>query len=141
MHTSFGMSTAEMTERIVTACEHPWIDVIGHLTGRKIESRAAYRVDTDAVFAAAARTGTMLEINSAPDRRDLNDIHARAAKEAGVRILINSDAHGVNTLGITRWGVATARRGWLTKDDVANTLPWKQFAKLRKRAASAKQAR
>jgi DNA polymerase (family 10) len=141
VHTSFGMSTAEMTERIVTACEHPWIDVIGHLTGRKIETRAPYGVDTDAVFAAAARTGTMLEINSAPDRRDLNDINARAAKEAGVRMLINSDAHGTNTLFHTRWGVATARRAWLTKDDVANTLPWKQFAKARKRAASAKQAR
>jgi DNA polymerase (family X) len=141
VHTSFGMSSAEMTARIVAACEHPWIDAIGHLTGRKIETRAPYSVDIDAVFAAAARTGTMLEINSAPDRRDLNDIHARAAKQAGVRILINSDAHGVNTLGITRWGVATARRAWLTKADVANTLPWKQFAKLRKRAASAKQAR
>ena len=140
VHTSFGMSTAEMTERIVIACEHPWIDVIGHLTGRKIETRAPYGVDTDAVFAAAARTGTMLEINSAPDRRDLNDINARAAKEAGVRMLINSDAHGTNTLFHTRWGVATARRAWLTKDDVANTLPWKQFAKVRKRAASAKQA-
>jgi DNA polymerase (family 10) len=141
VHTSFGMSTAEMTKRIVTACEHPWIDAIGHLTGRKIESRAPYGVDTDAVFEAAARTGTMIEINSAPDRRDLNDINARAAKEAGVQILVDSDAHGVNTLGITRWGVATARRAWLTKDDVVNTLQWKQFAKLRKRAASAKQAR
>jgi DNA polymerase (family 10) len=141
VHTSFGMSSEEMTARIVAACEHPWIDAIGHLTGRKIETRAPYAVDTDAVFAAAARTGTMLEINSAPDRRDLNDIHARAAKQAGVRILINSDAHGVSTLGITRWGVATARRAWLTKDDVANTLPWKQFAKLRKHAASAKQPR
>jgi DNA polymerase (family 10) len=141
VHTSFGMSSEDMTARIVAACEHPWIDAIGHLTGRKIETRAPYAVDTDAVFAAAARTGTMLEINSAPDRRDLNDIHARAAKQAGVRILINSDAHGVSTLGITRWGVATARRAWLTKDDVANTVPWKQFAKLRKRAASAKQAR
>src|SRR6476659_4144726 len=141
VHTSFGMSTAEMTERIVTACEHPWIDVIGHLTGRKIETRAPYAVDTDAVFAAAARTGTMLEINSAPDRRDLNDINARAAKEAGVRILINSDAHRTATLANIRWGVATARRAWLTKRDVANTLPWKRFAKLRKRAASAQQAR
>jgi DNA polymerase (family 10) len=141
VHTSFGMSSEEMTARIVAACEHPWIDAIGHLTGRKIETRAPYAVDTDAVFAAAARTGTMLEINSAPDRRDLNDIHARAAKQAGVRILINSDAHGVSTLRITRWGVATARRAWLTKDDVANTLPWKQFAKLRKHAASAKQPR
>jgi DNA polymerase (family 10) len=141
VHTSFGMSSTEMTARIVAACEHPWIDAIGHLTGRKIERRAPYAVDTDAVFTAAARTGTMLEINSAPDRRDLNDIHARAAARAGVRILINSDAHGVNTLGITRWGVATARRAWLTKADVANTLPWKRFAKLRKRAASGKQAR
>jgi DNA polymerase (family X) len=141
VHTSFGMSAAEMTQRIVTACEHPWIDAIGHLTGRKIERRAPYAVDTDAVFAAAARTGTMLEINSAPDRRDLNDVHARAAARAGVRILIDSDAHGVNTLGITRWGVATARRAWLTKADVANTLPWKTFAPLRKRAASGKQAR
>jgi DNA polymerase (family 10) len=141
VHTSFGLSTDEMTARIVAACEHPWIDVIGHLTGRKIETRPPYNLDTDAVFAAAARTGTMLEINSAPDRRDLSDIHARAAKQAGVRILINSDAHGVNTLVHTMWGVATARRAWLTKDDVANTLPWKRFAKLRKRAVSAKQAR
>jgi len=141
VHTSFGMSSDDMTARIVAACEHPWIDAIGHLTGRKIERRKPYALDTDAVFAAAARTGTMLEINSAADRRDLNDIHARAARQAGVRILIDSDAHGVNTLGITRWGVATARRAWLTKDDVANTLPWKRFAKLRKRAASAQQAR
>jgi len=141
VHTSFGMSSDAMTARIVAACEHPWIDAIGHLTGRKIETRPPYALDPDAVFAAAARTGTMLEINSAPDRRDLNDINARAAARAGVRILIDSDAHGVSTLGITRWGVATARRAWLTKDDIANTLPFEQFAKLRKRAASAKQAR
>ena len=140
VHTSFGMSSAEMTARIVKACEHPWIDAIGHLTGRKIETRQPYALDVDAVFAAAARTGTMLEINSAPDRRDLNDVHARAAAQAGVRILIDSDAHGVNTLGITRWGVATARRAWLTKAQIANTLPWSEFAPLRKRA-SAKQAR
>jgi DNA polymerase (family X) len=141
VHTSFGMSSDAMTARIVAACEHPWIDAIGHLTGRKIETRPPYALDPDAVFAAAARTGTMLEINSAPDRRDLNDINARAAARAGVRILIDSDAHGVSTLGITRWGVATARRAWLTKDDIANTLPFEQFAKLRKRAGSAEQAR
>jgi DNA polymerase (family 10) len=76
----------------------------------------------------------MIEINSAPDRRDLNDVHARAAAQAGVRILVNSDSHGVNTLGITRWGIATARRAWLTAADVANTLPWAEFAPLRKRA-------
>jgi DNA polymerase (family 10) len=88
----------------------------------------------DRIIEAAARTGTMIEINSAPDRRDLNDVHARAAAQAGVRILVNSDSHGVNTLGITRWGIATARRAWLTAADVANTLPWEQFARLRKRA-------
>jgi DNA polymerase (family X) len=138
VHTSFGMASEEMTARIIKACEHPWIDAVGHLTGRKIETRPPYALDADAVFAAAARTGTMLEINSAPDRRDLNDVNARAAARAGVRILIDSDAHGVNTLGITRWGIATARRAWLTKADVANTLPWKKFAPLRKRASAKK---
>ena len=133
VHTSFGMSREDMTKRIITATEHPLIDCIGHLTGRKIETRLPYDVDTDAVFEAAARTGTMLEINSAADRRDLNDVHARAARAAGVNIIINSDAHGTSTQGIVRWGVATARRAGLTAGDVANTLPWAQFARLRKR--------
>ena len=135
MHTAFG---TDPTKRLVTACEHPWIDCIGHPTGRKIESRPPYDVDMEQVIAAAARTGTMLEINSAPDRRDLNDIHSSAARDAGVRIVVDSDAHGTNTLGITVWGIATARRAWLTKADVANTLPWTDFAPLRKRAADAK---
>src|SRR3954463_3267534 len=134
VHTSFSMSSAQMTARVVAACEHPSCDAIGHLTGRKIETRPPYAIDVDAVIEAAARTGTMLEINSAADRRDLNDVHARAASRAGVPILINSDAHGVSTLGIVRWGVATARRAWLGPADVANTLPWKKFAPLRKRA-------
>ena len=134
VHTSFAIGSEAMTERMITAIEHPLIDAIGHPTGRKIESRAPYAIDVDRIIEAAARTGTMLEINSAPDRRDLDDVHARAAAAAGVRIIIDSDAHGPNTLIHTRWGVATARRAWLTKADVANTLPWKQFAKLRKRA-------
>ncbi|MDX6702196.1 MAG: polymerase, partial [Baekduia sp.] len=134
VHTSFGMSQADMTKRIVAAIEHPWVDCIGHLTGRKIERRPPYDVDTDAVFAAAVRTGTMIEINSAPDRRDLNDVHARAAHAAGVQIVINTDAHGVSTQGISNWGVATARRAGLTAADVANTRPWAEFAPLRKHA-------
>jgi len=134
VHTSFGMSEAEMTARMIAACEHPWIDCIGHLTGRKIEQRQPYALNVDRLVEAAARTGTMIEINSAPDRRDLNDVHARAARDAGVRILVNSDAHGANTLPNVRWGVATARRAWLTREDVANTLPWAEFAPLRKRA-------
>lgn len=135
VHTRFSMPAEQMTARVIAACEHPSCDAIGHLTGRKIESRPPYAIDVDAVFEAAARTHTMLEINSAGDRRDLNDVHARAAAQAGVRILIDSDAHGVNTLGVVRWGVATARRAWLGPAQVANTLPWKQFAPLRKRVA------
>jgi DNA polymerase (family 10) len=134
VHTSFGMDAQAMTDRMVAAIEHPLIDAIGHPTGRKIETRAPYAVDVDRIIEAAARTGTMLEINSAPDRRDLNDVHARAAARAGVRIVIDSDAHGTNTLPNTRWGIATARRAWLTPEQVANTLPWLQFAALRKRA-------
>jgi DNA polymerase (family X) len=134
VHTSFGMDATSMTDRIIAAIEHPLVDAIGHPTGRKIERRAPYGVEMDRIIDAAARTGTMIEINSAPDRRDLNDVHARAAAEAGVRILVNSDSHGVNTLGITRWGIATARRAWLTAAHVANTLPWAEFAPLRKRA-------
>ncbi len=134
VHTSFGMSEAEMTKRMVAACEHPWVDAIGHPTGRKIERRPPYALNVDALIEAAARTGTMIEINSAPDRRDLNDVHARAARDAGVRILVDSDAHRVSTLANVRWGVATARRAWLTREDVANTLPWAEFAPLRKRA-------
>jgi DNA polymerase (family 10) len=133
VHTSFGMSSAEMTRRIVTAIEHPLIDCIGHLTGRKIESRKPYELDTDAVFAAAAKHGTMLEINSAPDRRDLSDVHARAAHAAGVTIVINTDAHGVTTLPNSRWGIATARRAAFTRSAIANTLPWTAFSPLRKR--------
>jgi DNA polymerase (family X) len=134
VHTSFSMGEAEMTKRMVAACEHPWIDCIGHPTGRKIETRAPYALNVEKLIAAAARTGTMLEINSAADRRDLNDVHARAARDAGVRVLVNSDAHGTSTLSIVRWGIATARRAWLRREDVANTLPWAEFAPLRKRA-------
>ena len=136
VHTSFGQDSATMTRRMVTAIEHPLIDAIGHPTGRKIELRPPYAIDIEAVIDAAARTGTMLEINSAADRRDLNDVNARAAAAAGVRILVNSDAHGANTLGVTRFGIATARRAWLTAADVANTLPWAKFAPLRKRAGA-----
>jgi DNA polymerase (family 10) len=134
VHTSFGMAEKDMTARMVAAIEHPWIDAIGHPTGRKIEERPPYAIDMEQVIAAAARTGTMLEINSAPDRRDLHEVHARAARDAGVWILVDSDSHGVNTLPLTRWGIATARRAWLTAADVANTRPWAEFAALRKRA-------
>ncbi len=135
VHTSFAMPAAEMTKRMVAAMEHPWIDAIGHPTGRKISSRQPYALDLDDVIAAAARTHTMLEINSAPDRRDLDDVNARAAALNGVLLLVDSDAHGAERLEHVRWGIATARRAWLTAEHVANTRPWEQFAALRKRAA------
>jgi DNA polymerase (family 10) len=123
-----------MTERMITAIEHPLVNAIGHPTGRLISRREPYAIDLHTVFAAAARTGTMLEINGNPDRRDLDDVHARAAVRAGVQIVIDSDAHRVATLENMRWGVATARRAWLTRDDVANTRPWSEIAKLGEQA-------
>jgi DNA polymerase (family 10) len=134
VHTSFSMSEREMTDRMVAAIEHPLVDAIGHPTGRKIETRAPYAVDVERLIEAAARTGTMLEINAAPDRRDLNELNARAAAAAGVRILVNTDAHSVRNFGLLPYGIATARRAWLTPDQVANTRRWAEFAPLRKRA-------
>lgn len=134
IHTAFQTPRAEMTKRMVAAIEHSWIDAIGHPTGRKLGRRPGYDIDLDEVIAAAARTGTMLEINGAPDRRDLDDVHARQAAQAGVKILLDSDAHGTDRLANVRWAVATARRAWLTPDDVANARAWPEFAALRKRA-------
>jgi DNA polymerase (family 10) len=134
VHTSFGIGEQAMTERMIAAIEHPLVDAIGHPTGRLIERREPYAIDLPAVFAAAARAGTMLEINANPDRRDLSDIHARAAARAGVRIVIDSDAHRTDTLQNMRWGIATARRAWLTSADVANARPWPELAKLGKQA-------
>jgi DNA polymerase (family 10) len=131
VHTSFGMSEQAMTERMIAAIEHPLVDAIGHPTGRLIGRREPYAVDLEAVFAAAARSGTLLEINANPDRRDLSDVNARAAVRAGVRIVIDSDAHRVDTLANMRWGIATARRAWLTRDDVANTRPWAELGRAR----------
>jgi DNA polymerase (family X) len=135
VHTSFGMDEQAMTERMIAAIEHPLVDLIGHPTGRLIERREAYPLDLGAVFEAAARTGTMLEINANPDRRDLSDVNARAAVRAGVTLVIDSDAHRTATLANMRWGVATARRAWLSAVEVANTRSWPELERLRKRSA------
>jgi len=133
LHTSFRLSEKEQTKRMLMAMEHPLVDVIGHPTGRLIERREAYALDLDAVIAKAVETGTFLEINANPDRRDLNDVYARAAAEAGVTLMIDSDAHWPHTLKNMRYGVATARRAWLTREHVGNTRPWAELDKLRKR--------
>jgi DNA polymerase (family 10) len=133
VHTSFRMSPKAMTERVIAAMEHPLVDCIGHLTGRLILRREPYDIDVEQVAEAAARTGTMLEINGSPHRRDLSEHHARLAAEAGAVICVNTDAHGADTLSNMVYGIATARRAWLTPKQVANTRTWSAFQTLRKR--------
>jgi DNA polymerase (family 10) len=137
VHTSFRMPEAEMTARIVHAIEHPYVDCIGHLSGRKILQRAPYEFDFEAIVEAAARTGTMLEINSNPDRRDLNELHARDAAAAGIPLVINCDAHRTGGFEVVRYGVATARRAWLTPSQIANTRAWTDLAAQRSRLRAA----
>ncbi|MGH2965970.1 MAG: DNA polymerase/3'-5' exonuclease PolX [Solirubrobacterales bacterium] len=133
VHTSFRISKKAMTERVLAAIDHPLVDCIGHLSGRLIGRRDPYEIDVERVAAEAARTGTMLEINGNPNRRDLSEHNARLAAEAGATICVNTDAHRVETLNNMVYGIATARRAWLTSDNVANTRAWREFSKLRKR--------
>ena len=123
----------EPTERVLAAMENPYVDCIGHPTGRKIGKRAPSPIDLERVIEKALETGTFIEINSQPDRLDLTDVHARAAREAGLKLVIDSDGHQVGALDYVELGVGQARRAWLTKDDVLNTRTWKQIEKLRKK--------
>src|ERR1044072_5543634 len=119
-----------MPARVLSAIETPDVDCIGHLTGRLIGRREPYGIDVEAVAEAAAANGTRIEINGNPNRRDLSEHHARLAADAGVTIVLNTDAHGVETLDNVDYAVATARRAWLTAADVANTRGWAEFKKL-----------
>jgi DNA polymerase (family 10) len=123
VHSHFEQSRAEMTRRFVTACENPHVNVIGHPTTRRIGKRPPVEVDFGELFRACARTGTALEINASPQRLDLPSDHIRAARDAGVKFAIDSDAHSVSDLGNMPYGAGTAQRGWLTPDDVINTWP------------------
>ncbi len=136
VHSRFKMSREEMTARIVRAVQHPLVHILGHPTGRLIGERAAYEVDMEAVLKAAQVGGTAVEINASPSRLDLNDLHARRAKELGVPIVISTDAHTIGQLDYMRFGVSVARRAWLTPKDVLNTLPERQlFSWLEKKRA------
>jgi DNA polymerase (family X) len=126
----------EPTGRVLAAMESRYVDVIGHVTNRKIGKRKPSPVDIEKVVEKALETGTFLEINSQPDRLDLTDVHARAAREAGLKLVIESDAHEIGALDFLELGVGQARRAWLTKDDVLNTRTWKQIEKLRKKRPS-----
>jgi DNA polymerase (family 10) len=121
VHSSFGLDEQAMTDRVLRALECPWVDTLGHPTGRILLRREPVRLRLDNVFAAAAARGVALEINSQIDRLDLGDTAARAARERGVRLVITSDAHSQTALSWVRWGVQVARRAWATPDDVLNT--------------------
>jgi DNA polymerase (family 10) len=121
------------TERVLAAMDHPYVDVIGHLTGRKITRRGPMDIDVERVIEKALETGTFLEINSQPDRLDLSDVHARAAREAGLKVVVSSDSHQIKAQDYVELGIGQARRAWLTRDDVVNTRTWPQIRKLRKK--------
>ena len=123
IHSTFSMGMEQMTRRMVAAIRNPYVDAIGHPTGRILGRRPPYELDMDAVFAAAAETKTALEINSFPQRLDLKDSHVRRAIELGIRIVVDTDAHSVAELGQIDFGIAVARRGWATAADVVNTQP------------------
>ncbi len=130
IHTAFQR---EPTERVIAAMENPHVDVIGHLTGRKLSRREPMEIDIERVVEKALETGTLLEINSQPDRLDLSDVNARLAGEAGVKIVVSSDAHQLKALDYVDFGIAQARRAWLTPDQIANTRTWAQLRKLMKK--------
>ena len=123
VHSGLRMPVERMTKRIIHAMSNHHVDVLGHPTGRIIGKRDPYEVDLDAIFEVAARTKTALEINAQPERLDLKDIDARRAKDLGIMLVINSDAHGVGQLGLVDYGIATARRGWVEPRNVLNALP------------------
>jgi DNA polymerase (family X) len=136
VHSAFNQDEAQMTDRILKAIACPWVDILGHPTGRLILRRSGYPLNMETIIAAAASAGVALEINSQVDRLDLDEHHARLARERGVKLVVDSDAHSPVALGNARWGVTVARRAWLTKDDVLNTRPVDEFRRALRRRRS-----
>ena len=132
VHSHFNQDRATMTERLLKAISNPNTSIIGHPTGRQLLRRDAYPFDVDAVLSAAARHQVAMELNSYPDRLDLCDVHLQVAKQHDVKIVVNTDSHHTSHMEKIRYGVTQARRAWLTKDDVLNTLPAPAFAKAMK---------
>jgi len=127
VHSSFNQDRRQMTDRLLRAIENAHVDILGHPTGRRILRREPYPIDIDAIVDAAARHGVALEINCQVDRLDLNDAHAKLARDRGVRLVISTDAHSRHAFGRLRWGIVVARRAWLRPDDVLNTLPFDEL--------------
>jgi len=133
VHSKFKMSKEEMTERIIRAMKNPNVDIISHPTGRLIQKRGEYEIDFDKILKVAKETGTILEINSYPERLDLNDINIKKAKEMGVKMIINTDAHHVDQMRFIELGIAQARRGWAEKEDIINCWPLEKMLKFLKK--------
>lgn len=133
VHTLFNMTEEEMTARVCKALAHPAVTILGHSTGRLLLRREGYKISLDEVLRCAAKHGKMIEINAQPSRLDLDWIHVKRARELGIPIVINPDAHSAEELDLFRFGVDVARRGWLTKDDVFNTRGLKEVVKELKR--------
>ena len=127
IHSYVNLDRAEMTERILAAIENPYTQIIGHPTGRLILRRDPFEYDLEKVFRAAVKHGVALECDAYPDRLDLGDVNLRMAKQLGAQIVISSDSHSTNHLDFMKYGVQTARRGWIEKADVLNTLPLPQL--------------
>jgi DNA polymerase (family X) len=134
VHTMLQQEPQKMTERLLKAVENPNTSIIGHPTGRIQLRRDAYKFDMQAVLSAAAKNKVAMELNAYPDRLDLNDVHLRQARQRGVKIVINTDSHHTSHMEKIRYGVLQARRAWLTKEDVLNTLPVQKFAQAMKHA-------
>jgi DNA polymerase (family 10) len=132
VHSQFTQDRDTMTARLVNAVSNPNTSILGHPTGRQLLRRDAYAFDIDAVLKAAAHHRVAMELNSYPERLDLNDVHLRMAKQHGVKIVVNTDSHHVSHMDKIRYGVTQARRAWLTRDDVLNTFPAAEFAKAMK---------
>jgi DNA polymerase (family 10) len=136
IHSAFTLDRQQMTDRLLRAIENPHVDVLGHPTGRKILQRPPYAFDAETVVDAAVRHHVALEINCQVDRLDLNDVHAKLARDRGARLVISTDAHSKTAFGRLRWGVLMARRAWLQPSDVLNTRPFEEFrASLRRHRA------
>lgn len=133
VHSGFGLSRKRQTERILRAMDNPLFSILAHPTGRLIGERPAYDVDMERLMKAARERGCIIEVNSQPERMDLNDIHCRLAKEAGVKVAISTDSHAPSQLGLIGFGVDQARRGWIGPDDVVNTCSLRELRKLLRR--------
>lgn len=134
VHSNFQQEPAKMTDRLLRVLDNKYVSILGHPTGRMLLRREGFKFDMDAILAAAKNNGVAMEHNAYPDRLDLSDVHLRMARERGVKIVINTDSHHTTHMEKMKYGILQARRAWLTRADVLNTLPTAAFAKAMKRA-------